>query len=49
MYDLSAYKYMFALAYLCVYVSAWIYVPVYKNQFFCNRQKILFEKNIEKR
>ncbi len=35
----SAYKYMLVLAYVCVYVSAWIYVPVYKDQSFCNLQK----------
>jgi hypothetical protein len=40
-----AYKYIFVLAYLCVYVSAWIYVSVYKNpsywnQSYCNRQRM---------
>ncbi len=32
-------KYMLVLANLCVNVSAWIYVSVYKNQHYCNRQK----------
>jgi|LakMenEpi03Aug12_release.lakeMendotaPanAssembly.Ray.scaffolds.fasta_scaffold299974_2 hypothetical protein len=42
----TAFKWMLVLAYLCVYVSAWIYVPVYKNQSYCNRQK--FYSNIVK-
>ncbi len=45
----STYKYMLVLAYLCVYVSAWIYVSMYKNLSYCNRHIFLFETHIVKR
>ncbi len=47
----SAYKYMLVLAYLCVYLSACIYVSVYHNQSYCigkecKKKCILGAKNV---